>query len=414
MKKLKISLTLAVIAAVFLLTGCQSGQVKPVVTPTVLAKFTITGDMNDILLPVEFDGKVYPFLLDTGTTNTVFDDSFKDRLGKRILWPKKGEAAYGKKVTVELFNAPDAYFGPFNLKNMRIITATDLSKIVPDDKRDFQGIIGMDFMKGYIVRMDFDNDKLTFLKGSKESGLFSLFKPEKNEHPEWGEPVPLKTEWFSDLRYIKGRLLDKIKAEFLIDSGWHFPGVLKSSLFNKVNSLIARTKNENHTSAMETSNRGKIIITEKFSVGSLEYKDMFFQKSNISILGLPFLSRHVVTFDFPNNVMYLQKGKDFDKPSVPPIYIQGLDFALQYSGNKAVVSFVDPNGPAYEKGVRQNDILVKINDKDISSYDVMEFAVSWTSLFSKPLDAASFTFKRGDDTMTIKFVKNDNKDAKIK
>ena len=405
MKKLKINITLAVIITAFLLTGCQTGQIREAAPPQVLAEFEFRGDANGILLPLEFDGNDYQFLLDTGTTNTVFDTSFKDKLGKRIFWPKKGDAAYGKKVKVEMFNAPEAYLGPFNLKKMNYVTVTDLNKIVPDERREFQGIVGMDFMRAYIVRMDFDKNKVSFLKSEKDADWFSFLKPKENKYPEWGEPVPLKGKWFSNLKYIEGKLLDKIKAEFLIDSGWHFPGVLKSRLFDKVDSIIAKTKNQNNTSAVETSNRGKVIITEEFSIGTFDYNDMFFQKSNMSILGLPFLSRHLVTFDFPNNVMYLEKGKDFNKPWVPPIYIEGVKFAIQYSGSKAIVSFADPNGLAYAKGIRKGDLLVKINDVDITSFNVMEFTDFWTNFFSKPLNVLSFSFKRGENIITVTFVK---------
>lgn len=411
MKKTGLFFAVIIITCSIFLPGCQTGRIKTVSTPRVLAEFDITGDANNILLPLEFDGQEYQFLLDTGTTNTVFDDSFKDKLGKRFLWPKKGDAAHGKKITVEMFPAPDAFVGPFNLKNMRYVTAADLDKIVPDESRNFQGIIGMDFMQAYIVRMDFDNRKISFLQGTKEPDFFGFFKPKENKHPDWGEPVPLKQKWFSNLNYVKGTLLDKIKAEFMIDSGWHFPGVLNSKLFDKASAIITRMKSGDKSAAVETSNRGKIIITEKFSIGSFEYNEMFFQKSNMSILGLPFLSRHLVTFDFPNNIMYIEKGKDFDKPAIPPMYIQGLEFALQYSGHKAIVSFVDPNGPAYMKGIRQNDILIKINDVDITSFDVMKFSDFWSNFFSRPVSVLSFTFRRGDDIITINFIRRD-KDIK--
>ena len=407
MKKLNLSIALVIIAAVFLLTGCQSSRIQTVSSPQVLAEFEIKEDMDDILLPVEFDGKEYQFLLDTGTTNTLFDQSFKDKLGKRILWPRKGDAAYGKKVKVEMFHAPNAWLGPFNLKNMRYVVAADLNKIVSDESRNFQGIVGMDFMQSYIVQLNFDKRKISFLKGSKETDLFGLFRPKENEHPEWGEPVPLKRNWFSNLRYVKGRLMDKINAEFLIDSGWHFPGVLKSSLFDRVSSMISRMKNGNQSAAVRTSNRGKVIITEEFSVGTFEYNDMFFQKSNLSILGLPFLSRHLVTFDFPNDTMYLKKGMNFSKPSIPPIYIEGLEFAVQYVGTKAIVTFVDPNGLAYSRGVRKNDILVEINETDITSFSVAEFTEFWTKLFIRPVSILSFTFRRGDDMMTVTFISRD-------
>jgi hypothetical protein len=407
MKKLNLSITFVIIAAVFLLTGCQSGQIQTVSSPQVLAEFEIKGDMEDILLPVEFEGREYQFLLDTGTTNTLFDQTFKDKLGKRIFWPRKGDAAYGKKVTVEMFHAPNAWLGPFNLKNMRYVVAADLNKIIPGESRNFQGIVGMDFMQSYIVQMDFDKRKISFLKGTKEPDLFGFYKPKENEYPEWGEPVPLKRKWFSNLRYVKGRLMDKINAEFLIDSGWHFPGVLKSSLFDRVSSMISQMKDGTQSAAVRTNNRGKVIITEEFSVGPFEYSDMFFQKSNLSILGLPFLSRHLVTFDFPNDTMYLEKGMNFNKPSIPPIYIEGLEFAVQYVGTRAIVTFVDPNGPAYVRGVRKNDILIKINDIDITSFSVTEFTEFWTNLFSRPVSVLSFTFRRDNDIITIAFVSRD-------
>ena len=166
-------------------------------------------------------------------------------------------------------------------------------------------------------------------------------------------------------------------------------------------------KNGNQSAAVRTSNRGKVIITEEFSVGTFEYNDMFFQKSNLSILGLPFLSRHLVTFDFPNDTMYLKKGMNFSKPSIPPIYIEGLEFAVQYVGTKAIVTFVDPNGLAYSRGVRKNDILVEINETDITSFSVAEFTEFWTKLFIRPVSILSFTFRRGDDMMTVTFISRD-------
>ena len=38
-----------------------------------------------IILPVTFQGTEYPFVLDTAGMENLFDDSFKDKLGKRFL-----------------------------------------------------------------------------------------------------------------------------------------------------------------------------------------------------------------------------------------------------------------------------------------------------------------------------------------
>ena len=81
--------------------GCYSPQRQGSFAPEVLAEFTGPGDANIILLPVRFDEEEYLFCLDTGSTTTIFDVSLKNKLGKRILWPKKGKAAGGKSFKVE-------------------------------------------------------------------------------------------------------------------------------------------------------------------------------------------------------------------------------------------------------------------------------------------------------------------------
>ena len=407
MRKINLYIAAITVSSGLFLSGCQSNQIKAVKSPEVLAEFEIPADSNHILLPVRFQGKEYQFALDTGSTNIVFDDSFRDSLGKRFLWPKSASAAHGKKIKVEMFSeldVPPAYLGPLKFEDCGLIAVCDLDQLIPEQNRTFDGIIGMKFLKKYIVQIDFDNGKVTFFKGKKDFDLFSMFKPKENEYPEWGEPIPLKTKLFSENRYIKGSLLGDMSIDFKIDSGWLFPGVLKSRTFDKVNSLIIRKKNVIESTAVRSNNRGVILITDKFSVGSLEYKDMLFQKSNKSMLGLPFLSRHLVTFDFPNNMIYLKKGKNFDKGTRVRISL-GETGCILSSENYLVVN-VDANGPAYKKGIREKDILIKINDLDVTSLNMVQFMELPLSV--QPENGKlTFTFKRGDGIFTVDFVKQD-------
>jgi len=183
---------------------------------------------------------------------------------------------------------------------------------------------------------------------------------------------------------------------------------LQSRLFEKVNSNLVGTKHGSQsTTTVQTDNRGKVITTEKFSVGTFEYKEMFFQKSNKSKLGLPFLSRHLVTFDFPNNMMYLKKGRDFNKPAGIDISLYQFNLEIRKSGDNIIAFEIDPNGLAYRKGIIQKDILLKINDQDLSSCSIVEF-LEFLSQLSVPKDGAlTFTFKRGDDIIEVSFEKSD-------
>ena len=365
--------------------------------PEVLAEFEIPSDEPAILLPVTFDGEEYLFCLDTGSNTTIFDVSLKDKLGKRILWPKKGKAAGGKSIKVEYFPTPRAYLGPLNLKGRSIIGVVDLDTVSPALARKAHGIIGMDFLKKYVVRIDFDNAAVSFLKSKRDTGIFSFLQPEKNEHPEWGQPLSIKYEFLSGLPLVKGRIVNDVPVNFMIDTGHVIPqidGDLKSRIFKKVCSKVELKTKEGFN---------KAAIIDKFSIGSFEYRDAIFYESNRSSLGLGFLRRHLVTFDFPSRKMYLKKGKHFDRPTDAHISVENLGLELRRQRNNIFVDSIDPNGLAYKKGIRQKDIIVKLDDQDVTSYSLTELV---TLLLSLPTDIESLaiTIKRGDDIKQFSFA----------
>jgi hypothetical protein len=402
MRKINLTIILALIFGSPLFSGCQSLEPKPTAPPEVLAEFEYSGDTGHIILPITFQGQEYPFVLDTAGTDTAFDDSFKDKLGKRFLWPLKGRGAKGQMLKVEWYRRYDCYLGPLDLDDHGTIKVIDLDKLIPEKNRKFQGIIGLDFLKKYIVQIDFDNGKVSFFEGKKEFDIFSFLKSKENKHPEWGEPIPMKTKFRSGLRYVEGTLFNNVKVEFLVDTGWLGPDSLKTRIFDKVYTQ----KDPNVKSSVVKSpltGSSDYNIIRKFSVGPFGYKNNIFRRSNRSVLGLWFLSRHLVTFDFPNKIMYLKKGKNFDK-SVSINILLG-DTGCTIIAPDYIVSHVDPNGAAYKKGIREKDVLIKINNHNISSLDVVEFMELPISVPKNGV--LILTFKRGNDIINTSFSEKD-------
>ena len=81
-----------------------------------------TGQLNElsfdkeiplILLPVKFNGKKHLFLLDTGTTYTMYDLSLKKELGD--VRKREEVRTPGGKSVLELYDAPEAYLGAHNI-----------------------------------------------------------------------------------------------------------------------------------------------------------------------------------------------------------------------------------------------------------------------------------------------------------
>lgn len=402
-------LSLFFVAAFFLSGGCAE-KLKSSPDQKVLAEFTIEKDVKPILLPVKFQGEEYQFVLDTGCTDVVFDVSLKDKLGRRFLWPKKGQATHGESIKVEYFPAPETQLGPLSLKGSMLVAVTDFNQISPHLPEKADGIIGMDFLKKYAVQIDFDNSKLRFFESKPSLDILWFLRPETNEHPEWGEPMPMQLGFFRDRPHIKGRILDRTQVKFLVDTGWMGHGALESKIFK----AVRLKKCEERLQALTAAGKklpfdvNKLTLVDKLAVASFEYHDVPFSKSNQSILGVRFLSRHVVTFDFPNGKMYLKKGKRFDQPSDFHVGLENLGFVLHRKGNHILVVSVDPDGPAQAKGIRPDDMLLKIDYHDLKSYTLAELIEFFCQMDKKEEhEVITFTVKRGNDTKQISFGESD-------
>ena len=80
MQKEKLQILLGLIISSLFVSCTIASESKPneCHKQEVLAEFTFTKGENIILLPVKFRDKEYLFLLDTGSSHTVFDTSFKE------------------------------------------------------------------------------------------------------------------------------------------------------------------------------------------------------------------------------------------------------------------------------------------------------------------------------------------------
>ena len=109
------------------------------------------------------------------------------------------------------------------------------------------------------------------------------------------------------------------------------------------------------------------------------------------------MSRHIVTFDFPNSKVYFKKGKEFDK--VDETDMSGLHL-LRISG-KTVVYSVDEDSHAHKAGIRANDIILKVGNKEASEYDMWKLR---RLLMSGDKKKVVMTIKRGDGVIEVSFL----------
>lgn len=382
-RSLKVLLVLSLFV-LLLAGGCvevpKSASDKPA-DQNILAEFKIAKGEDPILLPVKFKEKEYLFLLDTGSSHTVFDTSFKHELGD-VKGIKRGPT-HGSSIVAEFFDAPEAFLGPLSLQDCGEVACLDLKMLTLVEGSKVSGVIGMNFLNKYAVQIDFDK------------GVLSFFQPLQKRHSHWGNELPIGYHPLG-LPQITGNVLDSIKVDFVVDTGAN-TGSLDRKIFEQILS-----NKELKTSETLFATASGVIRKREARIGNLsivefEYEDLIFGEGNWSHLGLSFLSRHIVTFDFPNSRIYLEKGKGFKK--IDETDMSGLH--LLRISNKTVVYSVDEGSPAQKAGIRAKDTILKVGNKNANTYDMWDLR---RLLMSGDGHKITMTIKRGDDVKEVSFL----------
>ncbi len=353
----------------------------PAVTDGVIAEFAIDGQGDSISVPVVFKGIERNFELDTGASHTVFDVAFRGYLGDPVQ-SKTGLTA-GDPIQGTLYHAPDAWVGPLNLKQAETVLCLDFKMMSMVVGKRIDGFIGMNFLKRYIVRIDFDNGKLT------------LLDPKTLPSLSWGEATIIRWAhpgWF----FMQARILDADTA-MLIDTGCDGTGTLSKKLFDYVHKAQGgRTAMSLVETASGTVSSQEIRL-QRLTVGSREYSDVIIGEGNGNRLGLGFLARHVVTLDFPRGRMYLKKGKHFDR--VDEADMSGLH--LLKVGGKVVVHSVDKDSPAQKAQIEAQDIILTVNSHSAADMDIFALRNLLRSADKKKID---MTIKHRGMKKTVLFL----------
>jgi hypothetical protein len=316
-----------------------------------MARFQITKYGNQIILPVNFKGSEYWFLLDTGSSFTIFDSSFRYDLGeptgKIIIRTPRNE------MTADMYNAPQAMFGEINMKSCAGVLCLDLEQSGYADGKKIKGIIGMNFLRKYMLQIDFDTDMLY------------IFMPVQGEQLKWGQSCDL-TFPTGGLPHVKGMVFFDIPVEFLVDTGHSGTGSLEEKVFQQILSQKKAKTIEATFITMGGTIKEREARINDLAIGELRYRDLIFSELDSSILGLEFLARHNVIFDFLNKRMYLEEGRDYRKRDERDM--SGLRLVKAY--DKTVVHSVEVGSPAAKAGLKAGDVIIMVGQKLASQYDI--------------------------------------------
>jgi hypothetical protein len=274
------------------LPGLVRADDSPVtVAAPLVGEFQIGKQGRFILLPVTLGSRKVFCLVDTGASLSGFDESLKPVLGqprghRKLKTP-------GGSTRVEEFDWPDAKLRDQPLATDRRIVVVDLAEIRQATNDRIYGVIGMDVLRKYRLQIDFDAGWLRFLE-SLPANTGKL-----------GERIPME---FTDegTPFFVGSLGDQASDRFLIDTGTQ-GNSLEATVFDELREqdfVQPERGFANVTLAGELrGRRGKL---DRLTVGPFTREGLRVSRINFSSVGLHYLSRFRITFDFPGRCAYLQ------------------------------------------------------------------------------------------------------------
>jgi hypothetical protein len=329
--------------------GEPQGAIPP---DLVLNRFPVARNGGALVIPVNIGGKERQFLVDTGCTNTVVDRSLLPGRPLDIVDIHTAD----KDIQRGLYALPEASVAGIPLRPDFVI-GMDMERLREVFGQQIDGCIGMDFIGGHIVHINWDRGEMLFLKSVPKDA---------------GHGVPIA--WAPGQRpEIEAWVTGDRKYPFIIDTG-HLgfecgdittvdtDSLVIGSEFRVVGSILHETASGTSSSFIY---QGKSLIMGSCRVD----KPVYGGTSGPSVLGLGFWSRFVVTFDFPRQRVYLNKGRDFGRPD--RWNSSGLHL-IRRSG-AVMVHSVDRQSPAERAGLQSGDVLLSIDGLRIESASLTEF-----------------------------------------
>jgi hypothetical protein len=326
-----------VLASAITVSGCHESE--------NLDQFEISKDGDGLLVPVKIGSDVRHFLIDTGSTVTVFDLSLlrgQPQANRQIQ-------TAGTDISVPMFDAPAATLGSHRLQDsISSVAGLDLKELRSSTGLDFYGIVGMDFLRHFVIELKFDKGILNL---KRELG-------KQIETPKLGLTID---EFGSP--FVKATVHAWSELEFMIDTGniGHDSGELEARTCRYISQIGHLRSLGSSGSTTATGPRTECDFeADSITLGEHLIVNPIFSEGNGNRLSLHCLSRFNVTIDFPNDCIYLQENGAFRK--LDERNLSGMHLKRQEEG--IVVDSIDPNGAADNARIKAGDRIIRLNDLD--------------------------------------------------
>lgn len=325
---------------------------------------------NHIHIPVRI-GEALPlnFILDTGAGGPVLDTEAAKDLGLKTIGKFEGRGVGEVTQEVNLVTLSSIRFGDLIIDSISAATI-GLKPLNKYEGMPVEGILGYDIFSRFVVKIDYENHKLT------------LYEPSSFEYEGKGKTLPITLE--NNHPHLRAKIDGQYEGNFLIDTGARSSLALHTPFVQKYNLLEETGKKIDVFSGIGIGGKvkGKITRVKSIQIDGFKIptplttlasseKGAFASEKTDGNIGGGILKRFTVIFDYPNNRMILEPNRNFACED-------NFDMAglwLTKDNGTTIVDFVIKDSPAERAGIKEGDLVVKINGqptKDLLLRDIRE------------------------------------------
>ncbi|MBW8323729.1 MAG: aspartyl protease family protein [Prolixibacteraceae bacterium] len=323
---------------------------------------------NLIIIPVAINNSdTLNFILDTGVRYPIITElPFVNKLNLNFLQPINVKGlGEGEQLT--------AYRSGNNTINIDGLVAFD-QEIHMVINENFQishilgipvhGLIGFNLFKDYVVKIDYEQHKLT------------LTKPEHFNYKEKEKDIVLPLTFEQNKPFVKTSIVtdknEEVPVKLLVDTG------ASDAIWLSTNSDNRISLPENHIETFLGRGLSGDLYGKKGRIGAIwvgplvlyepivafpenELVDQLIGKNDRNgTLGAEILRRFYVTMDYPNKRLILRPNSnlkdDFN------YNMSGLEVTNPMPGLPIfIISDIRKNSPAYYAGIKENDQIISLN-----------------------------------------------------
>ncbi len=168
-----------IVAAVVVLTAAIPQETASAKEGDENQAIPLPDDGVILRIPVKMFNEILYFVVDTGSSISMVDSKYRDRLGTSI-----GTGVAATPVSqgdhVAIYRAPDFYVGASH-GDLKQVLCVDLAMLKYISGEACDGILGMDFFQSRVVRLDFDSHSLAIIdhlsENPKRKGIAVPLRP---------------------------------------------------------------------------------------------------------------------------------------------------------------------------------------------------------------------------------------------